>query len=204
MKNYFKSIFLTILSLLLFIPFTSALLMPSIVNDTLRRVFSGGIPEDYVLRMLITLLIFLVFYWGAAGLFTKGRGFGEKKTNMFRWTIALVIALIVGLFTPITLLHTYKTILLLSIPLLATAGILVLAHKAAKSKHNEGYVGAALLYLLLITIISITAAKAHEFGIMEYRLMTGFSFIDMFELIIFITFILMVVNFIKAFGRPKP
>jgi len=205
MKINLKTIVIGIFTSIFLIPSVHADLMPPIISNTFRQWFGSGVPDDYVLRSLITLLIFLIFYWAGGALFKKGsHGFGDSKMNMFRWTIALIIALIVGLFTPMTLLQTYKTIFLLAVPLLGTIGILVLGHKAAKQGTSEGYLAAAILYLFILVVISLTLAKASSFGITDYKLAAGFSFIDMLEILIFVFFILMVVNFFKAFGIKAP
>ncbi len=199
MKKNFKTIIIAILSTIFLIPSVHADIIPPIIKDQFREWFGSGVPDDYVLRMLLTLLVFLIFYWGAGALFKSGGAFGDSKTNMFRWTIALVVALIVGLFTPMSIIQTYKTIFLLIVPIIIVFGGLALGHRAARHKTSEGHLAAAIIYLFIFVVMSLTLAKANEFGITDYRLAAGFSFVDLLNIVMFVFFILMVVHFVKAF-----
>lgn len=200
MKKNLKTIILSLLTGILLLPSVHADLIPPLVKDTLRNWFGGAIPEDYVVRTLLAILLFVIFYWAAGAVFKAGH-YDDTKINKFRWMVALLVSIITVLFIPYSLLEVYKSIFALITPILATIGLILLARKVAKHHTPEGHIGAALIYAFVFAILGFVVAMADDFGISKYRITAGWSFLDIIQLLMVLVFIFMAMHIIKLFGR---
>ncbi len=199
MKNKLKIIITSLVPALFLVPFACAFqLFPPMISELLQTWFGGAIPPDYITRILLGLLIFIVFYYAAGFAFNKS-AYGESKTNTFRWMVALLVAILTVLFLPQSLMDIYKSMFAMFTPVLVTIGLIVFARKVNKHHTQEGHIGAALAYAIGIALIGFVVAEASQFGIQDFNIV-GWSFLDILQLLMFVLFVLFFINIFKAFS----
>ena len=202
MRNKFKIIITSLVPALFLVPSVCAFqLFPPMISELLQTWFGGAIPPDYITRILLGLLIFIVFYYAAGFAFNKN-AYGESKTNTFRWMVALLVAILTVLFLPQSLMDIYKSMFAMFTPVLVTIGLIVFARKVNKHHTQEGHIGAALAYAIGIALIGFVVAEASQFGIQDFNIF-GWSFLDILQLMMTILFVLFFMNIFKAFGGSK-
>lgn len=202
MKNKLKIIITSLLPALFLVPSAHAFqLFPPMITEMLQNWFGGAIPPDYITRILLGLLIFIIFYY-AAGFVFSDKVYGASKTNTFRWMVALLTAIISVLFIPQSLLDIYKSMFAMLTPVLITIALIMFARKVNKHHTQEGHIGAALAYAVGIALIGFVVAEASQFGIQDYAFF-GWSLLDIMQMLMFLLFVLFCINIFKAFGGSK-
>lgn len=180
-------------------PFVSADIMPSIIKDAFTKLFGGSYPEVYVQRTIIWILFFAIYYFASSFVFIDKATVATqpKKFSGVRTIVAVVLAVITAIGIPdpwlAAIFNVWGWAGGLIIILTPVLGIMFLAHMAfPQNRFGDGFRAVIFLIsiVLLYQIITVLDTFANQ--------PPGFSLSDFTQLIIFIFFIMAVINAFRA------